>query len=137
MHVIRSNSNLPKLTLEKISYGKYLFRLTVTDQRGSSAQDNVMVTTTLKEHNLDISFNSVFKFIDNYHYYDFYYDEYYDFTEMTANANFSPLGKLNLQISEYADSADLADSHSTFSIFIRTTLMLIIFPELVRSISKN
>ena len=108
---ILSNADSPIAKVDKISYGIYTFELTVTDKEGLSGKDIVNVNTTLKEQNLDITYNGAFEFIDNY--YDQYYYEYYDLTSINGVVNYSPFGDYSLNISEHADTADLTNAHVT------------------------
>ena len=110
---VRGNPNLPQLRLERISVGSFGFELTVTDQEGFIAKDTVNVVASIEQHNLDISTNGDVRFIDNYHYTDYYYDYFLDSVEINGKGDFSPFGEFHVRILEYSDSADLSDSHYT------------------------
>ncbi|HJS55531.1 MAG TPA: hypothetical protein VJ765_13345, partial [Chitinophagaceae bacterium] len=117
------NSTSAKARVENMAIGEYVFELRVADAGGLSSTDNVKVIVkgTVREHDLDITFNGTFIFSEDVCFPSYYYysncSYYYDMTEIRGNGQFLPIGDFSINVSEYADVNDLSDAHSTF-IFI-------------------
>ena len=96
------------------------FELKVTDSKGVSSRDTVIVDATnwvLQELDFDITINGKFDFWDNQGGCDdFCY--YSDVVRMTGTGNFSPIGELYLEGHEATDSA--ASNTGPLTLFIRS-----------------
>jgi hypothetical protein len=100
-----------KTTVEKISPGEYAFELRVTDAGGVISRDTMLVHAKgeVKEYDLDITLNSTYDFIDNFHDTS-YGDNYYDMTTAGGTVNFPAFGDLNIYLQEATtDSANSSD----------------------------
>ena len=120
--------SLSKWSVENMLPGVYFFELKVTDTKGISSKDTVMITVTgaLKQYDLDASFNCHYTFSDDYQVcwsyvfwgINFGNCVYYDHTLMQGSGNFPELGQFNLALEENSDTSVIGTNHNT-SIEIR------------------
>ena len=118
------NRTTLKVRVESLVVGIYAFELQAIDQQGLSSKDTVLVNVraaTPGEYNLDLSFNGVFRFVDNYkgdcYYYYYYYPgacNYYDLTTIEATGMSGTIGQLSFSLYETADTAVSSDLFENF-----------------------
>ena len=114
---ILSSAYSAKARVEGLAAGEYLFELTVTDKRGLSSKDQVKVNVRAAPVNQDLDH----RLTGNYQFWNdledcyYYYPcSYYDLTEIQLGVT-TPFTWFNarFQISEYADTTNLNDTHNT------------------------
>lgn len=116
---ILSNAYTAKARVEGLTIGEYVFEIMVTDKGGLSSKDQVKVNVKADplSQDLDHALTGTYEFWNNFEdcYYYYYSCSYYDLTEIALGAT-PPLTWFNarFQISEYADTANLNDNHSTY-----------------------
>jgi len=75
-----------------------------------------VIGATPVEYNLDVSYNTTFKFLNNYEDCYYYYwggCNYYDLTTIEATGSFGTIGQLNFTVYETADTATSSDPINT------------------------
>jgi len=104
-----SNTTIAKPVVQNLVTGVYGFELQVRDPQGLSSKDTVLVSVigaTQVEYNLDVTYNTTFRFLNNYHdCYYYYYCYYSDITSIDAKGSFGTIGQLNFSVYEAADTA--------------------------------
>jgi len=113
------NSTIVKTLVENLVSGAYGFELQTLDPQGLISKDTVLVNVmgaTPVEYNLDVTYNSKFDFLDNYHdCYYYYYCYYYDITRIDAQGSFGTIGQLNFNVYEAADTASSSYANAAMS----------------------
>jgi hypothetical protein len=102
------NANLSRVLVQDLPPGNHAFELSVKDIGGLTSKDTMLVSikgARPKEYNLDISVNSPFFIHDNVE--ECYYKpcSYFDLIEIIGKGTFDPLGDLNINVTDYSDSA--------------------------------
>ena len=115
------NSTIVKTLVENLVAGVYGFELQTRDPQGLISKDTVLVNVigaTPVEYNLDVSYNTTFKFLNNYEDCYYYYwggCNYYDLTTIEATGSFGTIGQLNFTVYETADTASSSYANAAMS----------------------
>jgi hypothetical protein len=116
MSLVLSNAQSVKATVRNLLPGDYIFELFVRDTDGLASRDSIIISVKVTPAELDIPFNSVFSFLDNY--YDpwgySYSSPNYDYFELEGFGNFTLFGEFKVLVIEYSDTSTLSNVHETF-----------------------
>ena len=120
--VVLNNDGAPKAQAYFQETGQYVFILQVTDQRGSSSEDTVIVTVSglflPAQFDLDMTLNSNYSF----HTHEKYWCDrifnvelclYSDVTAFAGSFNYPQLGQMIFSMHENADTAASSTTHDT------------------------